>query len=756
MWLTFQVPGHLPVAERVRRPTTSGYLFHRVLLAASPALEGTVTDATGRPVPDLRVRARTCGILPLPDREVVTDAKGAFLLKDLPPQAVDVDVLTPGGRSLLHVEGVMPGEERLDLALPALQALAGTVEGLRVEGPAPVVHLEARVKVPEETETRWRLVESRVLPRGVPAANFRFEGLSPGEYALRAAQGPLDSESQPVRLAEATIDDLKLVLPESGSVAGEVVNGRGLPVLGARVALFRLRGDGEVVVRAEGPLTTVTGDRGAYLFPDVAPGLWRVEASDVGSGLDVEVVRLLEAESLVVRDLSLVAGATLEGKVEDSRNRPVDGARLLVRSLERDVESREVRTGGDGGYRLIGLAPGGYSVRCQDGPDARFSREATVILTDGTVTQVDFVAGGSGELMGTVMRGGHRAPGVTLLVERDVEEGETLSVSERVLTDFAGGFSVGGLPAGRYRLTLEDGTARTGGDVVLEDGARETVDLELWEGRLTGEVRRKDGTPEPDAEVRARPARTVAGVLEASARTDPYGRFTLVGVPVGRYDLIARGAGGLLGVARGAQADLPGADRPTTIVLAAGGTLDIEVQGTDGRPASGARVNLRVRGMEEWVEVVVLVGPNGHVRVDGVPAGRVRLQAVARDAGRAFAWADVQEGTTANVRLALTPAGMIRVVVRGASADALRRAKVEVRQAGVDDALITRGAFPRMKDWATGMSWVSNTLEIRDLEPGDYDVVVDAGPRWTLGRALVRVRASDVTRAVLDLAPAIR
>lgn len=756
VWLTLSVPGHVPVAERVERPGTSAYRQHKVLLLAAPTLTGLVSDALGRPEPGRLVRVRVRGLPGARAYDAVSGADGRYRLADLPPQALDLDVLVSGERSLLHIEGVDPEQGTLDLVLPVRQGLGGTVDGLRVGGAPAEVLLEAPVRRPDEPEVRWRVVDRRVLSSTGREARFRFDDLAPGPYAVRARQGGRDTEPAPVTVGDREPEALALLLPEGGSIAGEVLDDRSRPVLGVRVTLVRLRGDGAMADRPDGPLVAVTDDRGAYLFEDVAPGLWRIEAEERGVGRDLDVLRLADGESLLVRTLSLVAGGALEGRVEDAQGRPVDGARLRLRALEADLDVRTALTDGLGRYRVGGLPAGPYRVVVVDGPDARFAREALVEVTDLETTLLDFRAEGDAEIEGLVLRLGRRVPGVALVAEQVTEDPGIPGRTLRAVTDGAGAFALGGLTAGRWSVTLEDGTARTGGEVLLSDGERRHVDLELWEGRLVGEVVTRDGRPVGDALVVATPTTAVVGVLSAAARTDPNGRFTLSGVPLVRYDLTARAEGSALGAATAIQADRAGSERPVQLVLDAGGTLEVEVRGADGRPAAGARLSVRASGPSAALEVVVLAGPGGRVRIDGVPAGRAFVEAWARDLGRTGTWVEVEEGRSALVRLGLEPSGSIALTVGGALPPDLRAAWVEIRRAGDDVPLLTRSPRVGSGSWLGALRWIGVLLQARDLPAGDYEIRMELPWRRLSGRALVRVRAGDVTRARLTLTPSER
>ncbi len=676
-WVTLALLGHVPLVQRIPRPLASSTRRERVVLARAPSLKGRLSTALGTPAAGLALRVRPRGAERRDERSASSDASGAFVLPDLVPQPHDLEVFSAAGLPLLRLEGVVPDAETLDLVLPAPLAIGGSVEALREQGPEATALLEAPL-VDERGERRWRVLARSTLPKGQSVAWFRFEGLSPGEYSVRVVQGALDSDAAPARLEDRDLDLPALRLLEPGSVAGSVIDPESRPILGARVTLVRLRPDGDAPPLPGGPLLAVSDDRGAYLFPQVAAGLWRLEAEDVGRGADVEVLRMDEAEALVARDLVLDAGGGIEGVVRDALGLRLDGVRLRAYRVEADVEPQDTRSRSDGGYAFRGLVPGAWRVEVADGPRESARREALLTVRAGETERLDFEPAPRGEIVGTVTRRGERVAGASLRVEWLPEDGAALERMARTVTDSFGGYAVEGLEAGHYRIVLEDGTARTGGDVLLEDGDRLTVDLELWDGRLSGEVVDAAGRPVAYAEVAASPSVAVVGELKAWARTGPDGRFVLSGLPVGLYDLRVRGLGRAEAVRDRVEAELPGADRPLTVVLGRGGEIDVEVRGPDGRPAGGARLLVVLSDEEGAPRVEAVSGPSGRLRLQGVPPGEVRVSAYVRDLGRASAKLAVGDGELRRLDLRIEPAGTLFLSVEGEGPDPTPRARVDV------------------------------------------------------------------------------
>lgn len=752
--VALEAPGCVPTLLRVNRPASGGTRKERVTMARAPALAGTVRDALGQPVAGLAVRLRAPGLEAGELPGASTDATGRFEVRDLRPRAYDLELLR-GPQLLLARDGVLPGEVPLELVLPPLHALRGSVTGLEPQGPGALALLEAQVLEADGTP-RWRSVAQQALPAGLAMAWFAFEGLAPGAYAVRVAQGGRDTDALPATLEDRDVDLPQLVLPAPGSVAGSVLDVAGRPVLGATLTLVRLRADLDAPALPGTPLRAVSDERGQYLFAAVAPGLWRVEVREPGRGSDLEVLRVEEGEALVLRDLLVDGGGSVEGTVRDGRGQRLDGVRVEARRLDADAQPEETRTRPDGSYALVGLSPGTWRVQCLEGVYGSVRREALVEVQAREVARLDFEAAGGGTIVGRVTRDGARVAGASVRLEWLPPEGLALARVERASTDSYGEFRVEGLAPGPYRVLLEDGATRTGGACWLEEDDLLELDLELWEGRVLGEVRDVEGRPVPGAQVEARPARAVAGELQARARAGADGAFALTGLPAGRYDLTARARGRAEGSYRGAPAEPPGVDRPVIVTVGRGGQVEVEVRGPTGRPVGGVRLSVTLDPGQEQSTLEAVTGPRGRLVLAGVPAGEVRVSAYARDVGRASGTVRVGEGETRTLELRIEAPGSLRLRVSGEGADPTPRTRIDVVALASGEVVARRR--PLQPDWWSllfGREAGSGLLVLRDLAPGDYELRVNGGPRYEPATTTVRIHAGESTEAQVVL-PAAR
>lgn len=166
---------------------------------------------------------------------------------------------------------------------------------------------------------------------------FELRDLSPGKLRLTLTKRGFGRVERVVVVPEAD-GDAKVELPrivveEAGSIEGEVVDARGDPVAGARVAL-----DAAPAYLPIGPLPSgvaVTNARGQFVLADVAEGTVTLEAYSADHGRGRERTRARRGE--IVRDVRIrldeaVAGAeaaTSGGVAITLGERQDDGARAF-------------------------------------------------------------------------------------------------------------------------------------------------------------------------------------------------------------------------------------------------------------------------------------------------------------------------------------------------------------------------------------------------------------------------------------------
>jgi len=170
-----------------------------------------------------------------------TDAEGRYGLELPGPGTYHFSVGPDTTFQVRFLETVAAaGQATLDFALPGC-AIAGRVE--LPDGTPAARHplMLVREGAPVDSRTFGDLHSGGADADG----SFRFEGIQPGRYLLRAGGWGLDSGGMGARvLADlevregAPLEDLVVVVDEEAVVGGRVLDATGAPVSGARLDVF--------------------------------------------------------------------------------------------------------------------------------------------------------------------------------------------------------------------------------------------------------------------------------------------------------------------------------------------------------------------------------------------------------------------------------------------------------------------------------------------------------------------------------------
>jgi RNA polymerase sigma-70 factor, ECF subfamily len=419
----------------------AGVLSGRVLAGGQPAEADTVLWFRGDEV-DLG--------------RATTDADGRFRFAGVPPGQVTVGL--PDGTSR---EVRVAAAGGLDLGDLVLGERWGRLAG-RVFGPDGQAQVGLRLTLSGVTGTEEASTDDR--------GRFEFSRIEPGRYELAPPLGALTAGPQPVDLeagAELTLD---LTLS-----AGATVRGRVLPV-GERTPTLRVSVAALDARPLSPPHEVALDAEGRYRVAGLPAGRYRVM---VPGG--AEEIEARPGEQVVV-DFDLSAGA---------------GA-LEVHLTGAQAPQRFVAFATDDEQGMLGMAPGGQGrVRLEDVPAG--------------VADVGVVVPGSLPQLTVYARGVRVEPGRTAQVEiawpdpaaTGAVEGRVLGLTqaggagshdqlsitargERVelLAELAhdGSFSLPGLPAGDYELSLGSITARAPlavGEVRVRVGETTAAELEF-------------------------------------------------------------------------------------------------------------------------------------------------------------------------------------------------------------------------------------------------------------------------------------
>ncbi|HSR98653.1 MAG TPA: carboxypeptidase-like regulatory domain-containing protein, partial [Kofleriaceae bacterium] len=381
----------------------------------------------------------------------------------------------------------------------------------------------------------------------------RYEagGLKPGTYRLstQSDRGVAPPEGYSVTVAEGATAERDLVLDDTGTLAGTVVDSAGVPVPDVRVfasgsaqSMFSNDATSDV----DGGFTLDGMPPGAYRISSLRDMGINVRALRPGENIGNDQLATVEArQTATVKVVMEATTGTIQGTVVDAAGAPVSdayvacaresggpgGASSEVARTREDWSGRNkpVLTTTDGHFQLTRLTSGNYTVRAYRKGGGEAIAEHVAV---GSSPRLQIASTGS--IAGTVRRTAGAPPPPPVL-RISLREAKTHYARSEDFYMSGGRFVVRELPAGHFVLAAEADDGRASLTVDLAPGEAKTgADLELAPYVvLTGRII-EHGTqkPVPGMRVFAVPSRGADGmglvVFEGEnpeSVTDDAGRF---------------------------------------------------------------------------------------------------------------------------------------------------------------------------------------------------------------------------------------
>ena len=570
---------------------------------------------------------------------------------DAEPLAAARVTLAEQGLSPFPIEATT---DRKGLARLGPIAPGGATLGVRADGFVP----RGAVPVPDPPppETRVALVRAGVLTgRVVDARGYPVDGASVEIVGTDPAGAPIFDDPRRSSFQAAHFDAM-LGGPTPLVPAGElgVMPGPVPPIPHAGMPLLRAEpGPGAAPARSLDEPWVTRAD-GTFRASPASPGRIRaiirhpqyVEAQS-------DLVTLLPGGEAHV-DVVMHEGGALEGRVLDARDRPVEGARVVVSAMRGTLE-RSTRSASDGTFAFASLPDEVSLTAAVDEDDAQPDVRMQVTIPEGGKKEV------------TVhLPAAREALAVTVVDDRDrpVDAAQVSASSlsadaplrTTAFTDRRGEATLKrarGVP-----LRVEVSAPGHAPKIVTTDGRGVALGVELSPAEnATGEV------------VAARGRDAVAGAQVTlytdlgvrRARTGADGTFALSDLAPGPAKLDVRAAG-FAPVSHAILVPGSAGRRPFAIPrieLGAEGVVEGEVVDEKGQPVPGARV--AKDHVPTWLVVganpegIALTDSKGRFSLKQLPEGTVILEAYAPDVGRARTEGVkvVSARTTVNVRITL-------------------------------------------------------------------------------------------------------
>ena len=485
--LYVQHPGHVAAhLPDVKAPSTEPL---RIELRKARSLSGRVVGPGGEPIAGADLSqvqgTRTISGMSGSSGELRrplgnTDAEGAFRVGGIEPGSLDLRVTAAGYRPKVLEGLLVPEDQDLEnLQIVLDRSVSVEVRVLSTEGePMAGEWVSVEPESPEDPLEAMRLDMDYPSDETDERGITRIEVPKPGRYYFSLGNREV------FKVVEVAPDgtSVELLVPTALQVSGRVVdeNGEGVPA--ARVTLKHSRGGGS----SSGSLWTDAD--GSFSFPGAETGTLRLIATKKGfaDSPPQEIVATgqpVRGIELRLTRHPLSGNAAITGRLLGLA--PEDLLRTQVgASTESRFESEPGKVSPDGGYRIEGLKPGLWQVAAVTASGHRAM--GTVRLAPGVPEAVLDLEFGGLTLSGRVL-----VEGVPLAGAQVEAWAGSWKVAGQSRTDYAGAFTLSGLPKGVYRLVVR--TRETGSDVsdsrtVVDLEENRAVEVRIPTGRLSGRI----------------------------------------------------------------------------------------------------------------------------------------------------------------------------------------------------------------------------------------------------------------------------
>ncbi|HEY4059438.1 MAG TPA: carboxypeptidase-like regulatory domain-containing protein, partial [Kofleriaceae bacterium] len=383
----------------------------KIVLPKGALLEGTVTDAAGKPVAGAEIKLVARGnTVWRSTRLAVSDTSGAFKFAGLAQRAVDVVATHETGASkIVPVDLAAKPEQTVAIKLDLVGAISGSVIDVHAQpiGDAQVI-VDPVFDGGLADREAWivRGAQTAVTDQG---GAFTVAGLPAGEYRVRAARPAATDAALDLTAATRTKvttspgAPLKIVLPSDGSIKGQVAMADGsVPAsftvsIGGTAAVPFATPDGSFSLPCIAGTHTIVVDGRRFLAAK-------------SKAITVEAGKAADAGTITVQP-----GRSVSGRVLDENGVPVAGARVAAGALltgggaelyieDESIGAKDTTTDERGAFVVEGFPPGPLTVTA--GKDGVGRSSSVRIAPSPDSASVDLVLTRTAGLEGTVTRDG--------------------------------------------------------------------------------------------------------------------------------------------------------------------------------------------------------------------------------------------------------------------------------------------------------------------------------------------------------------
>lgn len=452
----------------------------RLLLSPESAIVGrVVSEAEQQPVAGVTVTAKKSDGPPYSLLSSVSDATGAFALRQLPAGTHHLEALSPAfrGERISVDVGAADTVTGIELKVTSATTVRGAIRAGGAGCAAGILEISGPVALISTADAA-----GKVEVQGVPPGSYELTATCPSALPFRellvVGNGPISRSWE---------------LETGIVVRGSVETAAGRPLADAVITWTRggeATQDGAAPARPAQESSCVSDVHGEFVCSGLEPGHYagalHVQGKLQSAAPELHLQGPMGSARIQVR---ADASGTIRVNVDDGTNAP--GAAIAVFACSRQGAPLLAQREGQG-FLLTGLPLGTYGVHLGSGECTGAIEAPLTLERDGQVVNVTLtpppLAGVRGRLLDSAgapvpdawVRASDPHPAWALLLEG----------APAVMTDAEGEFSVSGLLPGRYEVLAYAGSHAARQSVELAPGD----ELEL---RLVLERRAPSETPSP-------------------------------------------------------------------------------------------------------------------------------------------------------------------------------------------------------------------------------------------------------------------
>ncbi|HKS22214.1 MAG TPA: carboxypeptidase-like regulatory domain-containing protein, partial [Thermoanaerobaculia bacterium] len=668
---------------------------HAFALPPRATVRGSVVDEEGKPAAGAFAASSMFGAS---SPVVMTNAAGEFTLR-LPVSGSTAIAASKTGYATAVTPPIAlePGETKSGVKLSLKRGFPLQVKVVDPDR-APVANAAVDIMLGGDGGEAFRMVPlpCSVLDRTkcrVTGADGTVETrLTEGKYDLRLA-GDFVPKTLNGQALTARSSPLVVTVERGAEVSGRVMFSDGTPVSDARVTVI------------PGASTTAMSDaNGAFTLKQLP----RTALSLVAMSVDDVAMRSTPVKvTPPARDVTITFAkpARIEGRVIDRvTSQPVTSFNVTVTRGQAGPMGRGADVNSpDGTFVLKRVQPGPLELRVT-APGYVSGSASDLLVEEGkTLSGVEVKLDRGARIVGHVTANGSAAAGV------HVRFGSRSRHSGMADTDANGDYVLDGVPAGEQTLDfMKQGLVTKRKTVEVAAGKEARADADLDRGReIHGRVVDRGGQPVAGARIGVN---TPASPYASSATSESDGTFTVSGLEDGRYTVNAQKNGYV-----GASVDDVDstASRDVTLTLDRGATITGRVTGL----AAEELAQVRVSASGHNASASAQTDASGDFTLTGIPDGTITLTAyrpgmpMRQSAPKSV---EVVNGSAPPVEIDFS-AG---ITIRG------RVTRNGMALSGGNVYFAPRNRAQLRPSF--GMIAADGMYEVSGVEPGDYDVRVNA------------------------------